>query len=195
MPAVAPAPLRPETGQRFRWTRERYDRAVDAGVLTTADRVELLDGEIVQKMSQNEPHAVSTTLASDLLRSVFGDGFHVRTQLPIALSEVSEPEPDVAVVRGNVRDYLDDHPDPSSIVLLVEVADSSLMDDRVHKAILYADAGITEYWIVNLMDRLLEVHREPVGAAYRTKTTFGPEGTVAPLHAPDARISVADLLP
>ena len=173
---------------------------VEAGVLRPDDKVELLDGQIVPKMSQNEPHAVATGLVSDALRSAFGSGAHPRDEKPLALSDLSEPEPDVVVVRGARRDYLGGHPAPADVLLLVEVADTSLMQDRLRKLPLYAEAGVVECWIVNLQDSVLEVHRDPAGGAYRTgayrtKTTHERGGAVSPVHAPDASVAVADLLP
>ncbi|GAB5536701.1 MAG: Uma2 family endonuclease [Rubricoccaceae bacterium] len=201
MPAAAPrsrqleATRQPEADQPFRWTRERYDLAVEAGVFTTDDKIELLDGEVVAKMPQNTPHRTATLLVAATLREVFGGGTFVQEEKPIALSETSVPEPDVAVVRGSIRDHVAEHPGPVALPLLVEVADTSLIRDRFHKASLYAEAEIAEYWIVNLKDRVLEVHRDPAGDAYRTKTTLGPDDTVSPLARPQASISVAGLLP
>lgn len=199
MPAVAPVPPRPapppqaEAGA-FYWTREQYDRIVEAGVLGPDDKVELIDGQIVSKIPQNRPHRVATTLVGQALRSVLGTGVFVQEEKPVALSDLSEPEPDVAVVEGSPRDY-DPHPGPASILLLVEVADSSLLQDRVRKARAYATASIVEYWIVNLQDQTLEVHRDPAGGTYRTKTTHERGGAVSPVHAPGASVAVADLLP
>lgn len=176
------------------WTRERYDRAVDAGILTPGDRVELLDGLIVAKMSQNRPHRISVIVAAEALRSAFSPGAHVQEEKPIALSDLSEPEPDIAVVKGSPRDY-DPHPDPEALLLVVEVADSSLFTDRLRKAGMYADAGVAEFWLVNLRDRTLEVYRDPAGGAYRSKATYDPSASVSPVNAPDASIPVSDLLP
>lgn len=206
MPTVAPrrptAPASTPEVERaaappvpFRWTREQYDRAIEAGVFGPADKIELLEGELVYKMSQNEPHAVATGLASDVLREAFGAAAHVRDEKPIALSDLSEPEPDLVVVPGERRDYLASHPEPSAVLLLVEVADSSLLQDRSRKVRIYAEANITEYWIVNLVDRVLEVHRDPAGGAYQTKTTHKPGESVAPVARPDASVAVASLLP
>lgn len=192
--ALAPAPPA-EVQRSFVWTRERYDQAVAAGVFTPDDKVELLEGQIVPVMSQNPPHSVATVLIAEALRSVFPTEAFVQSQAPIALSDRSEPEPDAAVIKGNPRDYRSDHPAPDSILLLAEVSDSALRADRVRKARVYAMAGIAEYWIVNLQDRTLEVHRDPAGEAYRTKTTLNPGDSATPLHAPDASIPVADLLP
>ena len=195
MPTVAPAPPRPDVQRPYWvWTREQYDRIVEAGVLGPDDEVELLDGQIVPKMPQNRPHRVATVLVGQVLRTAFGEGVHVQEEKPLALSDVSEPEPDVAVVVGSPRDY-DPHPGPDSVRLLVEVADSSLLQDRIKKALVYAKAGIAEYWIVNLQDGILEVHRDPMSGAYGTKTTHGRGGAVSPVHAPDASVAVADLLP
>ena len=179
----------------FDWTREQYDRIVDAGVLTSNDKVELIDGEVVAKMPQNKPHEITTGLVSDALREAFSTGSHVRDEKSVALSDNSQPEPDIAVVRGKRRDYMDRSPSPQDVLLLVEVADSSLSWDRTGKAVLYAEAGIVEYWIVNLRDRVLEVHRGPAGGVYQTKATLAVGGTVTPVRAPDAAVAVADLLP
>ncbi|WP_420456319.1 Uma2 family endonuclease [Rubrivirga sp.] len=204
MPAVAPrrstAPAStPEAGEApvagFYWTRERYDQAVEAGVFGPDDKVELIEGQIVPKMPQNTPHSVATSLTAAALRTAFGTDFYAQEEKPIALSDRSEPEPDVAVVRGGPRAYLDDHPGPDAILLIVEVADTSLVKDQVRMARLYAQAGVAEYWIINLHERVLEVHRDPVGGTYGTKTTLGAEGVVSPVHAPDASVAVADLLP
>ena len=195
MSAIAPRVRQLEADQRFRWTRERYEQAVETGVFTTDDKIELLDGEVVAKMPQNTPHRTATLLTAAALREAFGDNAFIQDEKPIALSEASEPEPDVAVVRGSIRDYAGEHPGPDALPLLVEVADTSLIRDRFHKASLYAEAGIEEYWIVNLTDRVLEVHRDPAGDAYRTKTTLGPVDSVSPLARPEVSISVADLLP
>jgi Uma2 family endonuclease len=124
----------------------------------------------------------------------------VRLQLPLALDEHSEPEPDVAVVAGAIRDYLEAHPRMAALV--VEVADSSLRLDRRFKAAIYARAGLPEYWIADLAQRALEVHRDPGPPAegaedptYRSLEILRPPAVVTPLAAPAARIAVADLLP
>ncbi len=139
-------------------------------------------------------------LTDEALRAAFGSGWHVRSQGPIALDDESEPEPDIAVVSGSRRDYAAAH--PTQPVLLVEVADSSLSFDRRRKGSLYARARVPEYWIVNLIDRVLEVHRNPQPAAgavfgwrYAQIRRLSPDETVTPLGAPEARILVADLLP
>ena len=184
----------------WRWTRVEYDRLIEAGVFPAGDPIELLGGQLVVAEPQGSAHFTAIQLAEDALRAAFGPGWQVRAQGPIALDEESEPEPDVAVVPGTPRDYRDAH--PARPVLVVEVAESSLATDREHKGSLYARAGIGDYWIVNLVDRVLEVYREPApesaapfGWRYRSVTPLGPEASAEPLAAHGARIPVADLLP
>jgi Uma2 family endonuclease len=183
-----------------RWTRVEYDRLIDAGVFQPGEPVELLGGLLVVAEPQGDAHFTAIRLAEDALRVTFGPGWEVRAQGPIALDAESEPEPDVAVVPGTARDYREGH--PTHAVLVVEVAESSLRRDREDKGGLYARAGIADYWIVNLVDRVVEVHREPgpepaapFGWRYQSVTTVGPEGSVSPLAAHGSPIPVADLLP
>ncbi|HEV8438009.1 MAG TPA: Uma2 family endonuclease [Methylomirabilota bacterium] len=183
-----------------KWTRLEYERLVEAEILGPDDRVELLGGEMIVKEPQHSPHATGIRLVARALRRVFGDGWDVGEQLPVALDAESEPEPDVSVVQGDPRDYRDAHPERP--VLIVEVALSRLVFDREHKGSLYARAGIRDYWIVNIQDGQVEVYREPVvdasaafGWRYGSSVTFGPDRTVTPLAAPSATIAVADLLP
>ena len=146
-----------------RWTREEYDRLVAVGVLGEDERVQLVEGEIVEMSPQGAWHATAVRLVEEALRRAFGEGFDVRVQLPLALGPDSEPEPDVAVVRGGPRDYRDRHPTGQDTVLVVEVAESTWRFDRERKAKVYAGAGIEEYWILNLEGRVLEVYRGPEG--------------------------------
>jgi len=182
------------------WTREEYYKMAEAGVFRPDEHVELIGGRIVTMSPQNSPHATALTLTAEELRTLFAAGYVVRTQLPLDLSPSSQPEPDIAVVRGNVRDYASAH--PTTALLIVEVSESSLRFDRGEKASLYASAGIPEYWIVNLLDRRLEVYRDPVpmtgqpyGYGYRTGTHYFAADVVTPLAAPQGVIKVADLLP
>lgn len=145
--------------QLRRWTRQEYDRMVDAGVLTENDRVELIGGEILTVTPQKSPHATAASLANEALRRVLAPNMHVRMQLPLVMGEDSEPEPDIAVVAGSIRDYRDAH--PQSALLIVEIADSTLAFDRHVKGSLYARGGVAEYWIINLVDSVVEVYRAP----------------------------------
>jgi Uma2 family endonuclease len=179
-----------------RWSRAEYDRMIDAGIFEPGQRVELIDGEIIAMTPQNGPHAMAVRLMQRALDAGFGVGFDVRSQLPLALGRKSEPEPDIVVVAGSPRDY---PRHPTTALLVVEVADTSLAYDRKTKGPLFARAGIAEYWIVNLVDRIVEVYREPVetpgGWSYRLIARYGDGETLSPLARPGVVISVADLLP
>jgi Uma2 family endonuclease len=186
--------------QLRRWTRDEYDRMIDAGVLTENDRVELIEGEIVTVTPQKSPHATAVQLAAAALRRAFGEGVEVRQQLPLALGDDSEPEPDIAVVIGSTRDYRDAH--PTTALLILEVADSSLAFDRANKVRVYARAGIADYWLINLVDNVLEVRRFPAPSpdapdqwGYAVVEQYRATDGVAPLERPQAPIAVADLLP
>jgi Uma2 family endonuclease len=188
------------TIQTRRWTRLEYEKMGEAGVFQPGERVELIDGEILEMAPQKSPHATAVTLVGDALRDAFGAGYHVRIQLPLALDPYSEPEPDVAVIVGAPRDYRESH--PTSAVLIVEVADTSLEYDRKHKGSLYARSGLSDYWVLNLLDRCLEVYRDPIpddaapyGWRYRTVQRFGAADVVSPIALSRARVRVQDLLP
>ncbi|MGH7348772.1 MAG: Uma2 family endonuclease [Candidatus Rokuibacteriota bacterium] len=183
-----------------RWTRVEYERLVDLGVFHEDERLELLGGHLMVREPQGSRHGVAIELADSALGVALGSGWRVRIQLPIALDEDSEPEPDLTVVAGDPRESRDHH--PSRPALVVEVAESSLRFDRETKGPLYARAGLAEYWIVNLADRVIEVYRDPTavpgttgGWRYATVLVLDAAGVAAPLAAPAARIAVADLLP
>jgi Uma2 family endonuclease len=182
-----------------RWRRVEYERLVDLGVFM-GEHLELLDGVLVVREPQGSPHAAIATKVGRLLAAAFDGAWHTRLHSPLALGEHSEPEPDIAVVAGEPEDYLAAH--PATAALVVEVADSSLRLDRRFKATLYAQAGLREYWIVNLVDHTLEVHRDPQPAAdaadlwmYRSVEVLRPPAALTPQAAPDTRIPVAELLP
>jgi Uma2 family endonuclease len=179
----------------FRWTTGSYHRAADAGIFEDR-RVELLEGEVVEMAAQGQPHVIAVSYVSDALRLAFPTGHWVRTQAPIRLSDASEPEPDISVVTGLAADYAVDP--PTHAVLVVEVSDSTLDIDRRRKARMYAAAGLPEYWILNLVDRQLEVLRSPVAtpaARYTQSLILSPADSVTPLAAPSAKIAIATLLP
>ncbi len=183
-----------------RWTRQEYERMVGAGVFPPGERVELVDGEVLKMTPQGSVQATAVRLTEDILRVVFGPGHDVRVQMPLALDPSSEPEPDVAVVLGSPRDYRDAH--PTSALLVVEVADTTLLYDREQKASLYARAGVADYWIVNLLDRGVEVYRDPKSMpqarydwAYRSVLELTSGDHISPLAASQGRVAVADLLP
>ncbi|NLX99479.1 MAG: Uma2 family endonuclease [Rhodopirellula sp.] len=154
---------------------EQYHQMARAGILSEDSPLELLDGWLVPKMTKNPPHSVVTDRVRRALEQTLPAGWLVRSQEPITLS-ASEPEPDVAVVRGELDDYLERHPEPHEVALVVEVSDISLRRDRTTKKRLYAEAGIPLYWIVNLLDRHIEVYGDPSGPGespdYRARRDF-----------------------
>jgi Uma2 family endonuclease len=182
-----------------RWKRVEYERLVNLGVFQ-GDPVELLGGHLVVAEPQGSYHATAVGAVDDALRALLPPGWIVRAQMPVALDDESAPEPDLVLVPGTRAKYRDSH--PARPALAVEVADSSLDFDRQHKGSLYARAGSDDYWIVNLIDRVLEVYRDPgldpsshYGGRYRSAQTLTPPSVIAPLALPSVRIAVADLLP
>jgi len=175
------------------WTRDEYDRLVAAGAFHPEARIQLIQGEIVEMTPQSAAHATTLRRLQRAMETVFREGHDVRAQLPLALGDQSEPEPDIAVVPGSLDDYRARH--PSTAALVVEIADTTLDFDRSRKQEMYARAQIPEYWIVNLVDRVLEVYRDPQGSTYRTVLRLSVGGTIAPLAAPAASLKISDLLP
>jgi Uma2 family endonuclease len=181
-----------------RFTVEEYRRLAESGILTENDAVELLEGWIVPKMVHNPPHDNAVELTDEALRERLAPGWSIRVQSAIDTAD-SESEPDLAIVRGSARGRSARHPRADEVVLVVEVADTSLERDRNAKAPIYARAGTPVYWIVNLVDRQLEVYEEPVGrteAEYRRRSVHLP-GNQAALRVDDSVVSIdpADLLP
>ena len=183
-----------------RWTRAEYDNLIDNDVFRPGERLELLAGQLVVREPQGDPHCFAVELVNEVLRTAFGPEWRVRVQLPVALDAESEPEPDVSVAAGRVRGAAEAK--PSRLALVIEVSASSLALDREHKGSLYARAHVPDYWIVNLVEHVLEVYREPgpdvsalYGWAYRLVQMLGSGADVSPLGAPRGRIPVADLLP
>ncbi len=176
-----------------RLSRADYERLVEAGFFHPEERLELVDGVIFGMTPQSSRHAAGVSLALRTLQTLYGEGFHVRCQMPLALGEDSEPEPDVAVVIGHPDDYAAAH--PATALLVVEVADSSIHHDRHRKTALYARCLIPEYWLLDLGRGCLVVHREPRRGAYSSRVVLREGDTVSPSTRPAAAVSVASLLP
>jgi Uma2 family endonuclease len=183
-----------------RFSVARYQRMIESGILTSEDKVELLENWVVLKMPRNPPHDGTIELVDEVLRPFIPAGWRLRVQLSLVLSD-SQPEPDFAVVRGNARAYMVHHPTPADTGLIIEVADSSLLRDQRDKTRIYARANIPVYWIVNLVDRRVEVYTQPSGPvavpAYGAFQTFQP-GDAVPLVLDGVTVGnvpVADLLP
>jgi Uma2 family endonuclease len=200
MTVAAIAPPKQVRPDPFRVSVARFHELLKGGILAPEDRVELIEGEMLTKMSHNGPHAISVGVVDDTVSDALPPGWHVRAQLPITLAR-SEPEPDAAVVRGKRRDYNPDHPLPRHFGIVIEVSDSSLWYDRTVKGRLYAEAGIPEYWVVNIEERVVEVYTSPNPAAtpaeYATRTDYAV-GQSVPLALDGQQVgqlAVADLLP
>ncbi len=183
-----------------RFTRAEYERLIDLGVFQPGEEIELIGGELMVAEPQGAPHYTAIRKTAKALEAAFGPGWEVRTEGPIGLDDESEPEPDVAVVPGAPDDYARAH--PSRPALTVEVAESSLALDRQRKGSLYARAGLPDYWVLNLVDRVLEVYREPApdsaapfGWRYGRSEVFEASARVTPLAAPGSSIPVPQLLP
>ena len=194
-PPVRPVPSRP-TKKRF--TVAEFHEMWEAGWFEHCKPM-LIGGEVFEMAKPGPAHNMSTTLLDYALKAIFASGFFVRVQMPLVLGQSSDPEPDLAVVRGGPRDY---PTHPTTAELVVEVSDTSLDMDTGTKAQLYAAAGIADYWVLDLNNNQLIVHRDPgpdstnpFGAAFSTVTTFTKGQAVAPLAVPTANVNVSDLLP
>lgn len=184
----------------MRLSVEQYHQMIEAGILTADDKVELLEGWLVSKMAKKPPHSAATTLTRDALIALLPAGWYVPSQEPVTFAD-SEPEPDLMIVRGAARDYLDRHPSPQDVVLVIEVADTTLARDRKLKKRIYARAGIPIYWIVNLRARRVEVYSAPtadeVSASYQNQHYYGVADELPVLieGCEIGRIKAGDLLP
>ena len=185
--------------RRHRWTRAEFLQMIELGWFQEK-RVELIGGEVIEMAAQFDFHLAAVTLMGDALRTAFGSGYRVRAQGSLDLSPHGIPDPDLAVTLGSPQGATKTI--ATSALLVVEVSDSSLSYDRYGKSSLYAAGGIVDYWIVNLVQRQLEVYRDPLadgtqpfGFRYNSRTILDPTDSVAPLAAPSASITVADLLP
>jgi Uma2 family endonuclease len=190
-----------EQPERRGMTVAEFDSAGRLQLFGPEEKLELIEGEVYRKVSPQESgHSTGIRAGEEELRKAFGEGYDVRVQMPLVFGSHSKPEPDLAVVVGSFRDYANKQ--PTTAVLVIEVADTTLTFDRTTKAALYAKAGIEDYWIVNLRDRVLEVHRlpapmadQPLGHHYRSITRYTDADTVSPLAMPQAVVAAADLLP
>lgn len=204
IPPSKPAPhaATPDTAglPLYRMSADTYKAMTASGALGPDDHVELLEGLLVQRMSKNPPHEAAITRLQRRLLRILPESALLRQQAPLDLGE-SLPEPDLSIVRASPDDYAARHPTAADTLLVIEVADTSLKTDLTTKLRIYARAGIPHYWVVNLLDRRIELYSQPDPAAtpptYNLRQPFGPDASV-PLSLPDtspASLPVADLLP
>jgi Uma2 family endonuclease len=180
----------------YRVNVDEYERLVKNGVLDS-DRVELIQGLLVKKMGKNPPHVFATARLLAMLESLLPSGWHVRKEEPVRIFPFSEPEPDLAIVSGVLEVYLERHPTPTDVVLLVEVAETTLDRDQRDKQFAYALAEIPAYWIINLIERQVELYTDPKAGAFQTRQVFA-SGSVVPLiiHGNElGKILVDQILP
>ncbi len=189
-PDWVPSPL-------YRMTVEEYEAMVASGAFEGRSHFHLINGYLVEKMTQNDPHCTADDLCGEALTRLIPTGWYIRASKPIRLAaQASKPEPDRCVVRGSIRDYSQRTPEAGDAAMVVEIADSSLAADR-KMAGIYGSAGIPVYWIVNLIDRQVEVYTDPGPAGYATRTDYRPGQQIPVVIGGQAvgQIAVVDLLP
>jgi Uma2 family endonuclease len=183
-------------GPPFRMSLEQYEAMVETGVFTERDKFHLINGVLVAKMTQKDPHCTADTLCRDELMRVSPAGWHVRSDKPVRLPPDGKPEPDQCVVRGSVRDYARRSPGAADVGLVVEIAETSLREDR-EMARTYGASGIPVYWIVNLRESQVEVYTGPTESGYNARRDYKP-GEEIPVSLDGVQvgtIAVTDVLP
>ncbi len=183
-----------------RFTIADYHRLIRLGFLTEDDRIELIRGELIQMAAKGAPHTVCCSILNRQLDRLLGDQAVIRCQDPITLPDHSEPEPDIVIAQGKDEDYLTHHPYPPDIYLLIEIADTTLEYDQTVKLSLYAEAGISHYWIANLQANQLERYSQPYQTAqgdfsYLSKQISLPHQSVAIPEFTEIRLDLSRLFP
>ena len=181
----------PTAPVRHKLTVADYHKIAEAGILTEDDRVELIDGELIDMAPIGSPHADYVDRLNLMLASQSGGQFRLRIQNPVQLGDYNEPEPDIVIAQN--RSYLEAHPGPQDVLLLIEVADTTLKYDRDIKIPLYARCGIPEVWLIDLQKKRLEIHRQPSQEGYRQILLPANTEPVSPLLVPAVSIRMAEL--
>lgn len=179
--------------RRHLFTVDEYFRMAETGILDKNDRVELIEGEIVEMPPIGSHHAGIVNRLVTLFKELIGTEVILAPRNPIRLGR-SAPQPDIALLRLRNDDYTESHPEPSDILLLVEIADSSILSDQRRKVPLYAEAGIVELWVVNLTNRTIEVHRQPSEAGFLSSFIARSGDVVTPVAFPSLPLAVDDIL-
>jgi Uma2 family endonuclease len=173
---------------------QEYHRMAEVGIFHPEERLELIAGQIIKMSAKGTAHESAITRTQRLLSQRLGDKALLRIQAPIQLDDYSEPEPDIAVVKPNIIDYDDHHPDASEVFLVIEIADSSLKYDREVKSLAYGKSGIIDYWILDVNGRKLYMYRLPTPDGYHSESVFAEDVTISPLAFPDCKIVIRELL-
>jgi Uma2 family endonuclease len=179
---------------RYYFTVAEFERMGEAGVFTKDARLELIEGEIIEMSPIGSRHAACVNFISRFLNQALGNAALVSTQNPIRLNDFSEPEPDITLLRLRNDFYRDAHPTPADVLLIIEVADTTLAYDRQVKAPLYAKAGVAEVWIINLTEEQIEVYAEPSDGTYQTISNFRRGEEVRAHTITNLVVGVADVL-
>jgi Uma2 family endonuclease len=185
----------PSLLKRWRLTVDDYHRMAKAGILHEDDRVELIEGELIEMAAIGSYHFTTVNNLNREFSAQVAENYIVSIQNPVRLSRHSEPQPDVVLLRPRADKYAEGLPGPEDVLLIVEVSDSTAAADRRVKLPLYAAAGIPEAWLVNIPRRSIEVHREPRGGRYQQVTVFRKGERIALLLLPDVSVAVEDILP
>lgn len=178
-----------------RWSVKSYHRMSELDILDPNERTELIAGQITLMTAKGTPHVTSLHLLANALREQIGNTALVRTQDPIQLDDFSEPEPDLVIVKGTVLEYAEQHPRPEHVYLVVEVTDSTLKQDCEIKEKLYAQAGLIDYWVVNLKKRQLHIFRDPTPTGYTSHLILTEPNQVSPLAFPNLIVILTSILP
>lgn len=180
--------------QRKRFREDEVYKMVEAGILPEEHGWELIDGYLMDKMSIGSKHASVVRKLTKLLERRFGDTVQVSSQNPVRIDEYNNPEPDIALLKPREDFYAEGHPQPQDVLLLIEVADSSLEYDREIKKMLYARAEIVEFWLANLCDNTLEVYVQPKNGNYRLARILEPGETVEAVAVENLRLKVEEII-
>lgn len=180
------------------WTTPQYDAMLKYGILLETDPVELVNGQIIQMSPINPPHAAATKRSYDYLTSILSGRAAIRSQVPVVLNDNSKPEPDIAVVKPDEREYSDRHPTADDILLIIEISDATLAFDLGDKAKAYALSGVQDYWVVDVRERQVHVLRQPVGEEYVQRKVFklvDVSSTESMVAFPGIQLFLVNLLP
>ena len=177
------------------WTVQDYYRMSDLGILDPNERTELIAGKIILMTAKGTAHVVTLQLLANNIQAQLGTTALIRTQDPIRLDNFSEPEPDLAIVKGTIFDYVENHPVPDDIYLVIEVADSTLKQDCELKDKLYARSNIAEYWVVDIKNRQVRIFRDPTSTGYTSLLILTETHSISPLAFPEIVLPIASILP
>ncbi len=187
-------PLSEAQLERYPITTDVYHQMIQQGILTSNDKIELLEGDLIKMSAVGPRHAACVDRLSEILRTEFGKSVTLRHQNPVELSDKSEPEPDIAILKRREDFYAQAHPAPSDVLFLIEISESTLKIDRGVKLSAYAKAGIVEYWIVNLQEDIIEVYSNPAGNSYQLARIVHRHETLSPILLPSVVLEADEVL-